>query len=149
MGRIIQGDPTARELQAPPESSHEADVQFYTPSERYRTIASFIDKDIVLSKLGQRERREVTLEIRILLNAIQIEEVKCWKLPNGEPDTRISDYWLRRLVTTATTTRALDGFTANLSRTHISDERLRHDQTMSLPSGKSPIDFMKPGGGVR
>jgi len=137
VGRIIQGDPTAREMAQAPESAHEADVQFYTPSARYRAIADFIDKDIVLSNLGQRERREVILIIRILLNAIKTEDSKGW-------DSSISDYWLRRLVATCTTTRALEGFTAKLSRTKISDDTLKHSQNITIPSGRSPIDFVRP-----
>ena len=148
MAQIIQqGDPTARELNSPPESAHEADVQFYTPSARYRAIADFIDKDLVLSNLGDKERREVILIIRILLSATKLEEQKGWAAPDQARNSEISDYWLRRLVATTTTTRALKGFTANLSRTHISDERLRHDQTITgLPKGKSAMDLVKPQG---
>lgn len=146
MGRIISGDPTVKELQQPPESSHEANVQFYTPSARYREVADFIDKDLVLSNLTHRERREVILIIRILLNSIKLEDSKGWKEKNGEANREISNYWFRRLVATATTTRALGGFTAKLSRTHISDETLKHDQTIKQgTNNRNPLNFIKGG----
>ena len=147
MGRIIQGDPTAKELNQPPENRHEADVQFYTPSARFRGIAEFIDKDIVLAHLGIKERRELILIIRILLSAIKLEDSKGWLDRDNKPNREISTYWLQRLVATAVTSRAIDGEAAKLSKTLISDERLQHNQNITMPKQKNAFDLVRPGGG--
>lgn len=141
----LQKDPTREELQNAPENSYEAEANFYTPSSRYRNILTILDKDITLAKLGQLERKELILISRILLNSITLEDKKGWKDENGEPNRELSNYWIQRAALCVTSTRAIDGFTAELSRSQIKRETLATDQriTENKPAGGA-FNVFKP-----
>ena len=146
MATLVEDDTTAKELENPPETGYEASQLFYTPSERYRKAFKIIDKDLTLADLGHYERRELLLLCRILLNAIKLEDMKGWKLPDGTPNREISDYWIQRAALAVTSSRAKGGFTALLTKTDIKREHQQKDETLTDKTQRGFLAGFKPGG---
>jgi len=139
MAQLITGDPTQGELKQPAETAYEANQHFYTPSERYRKILDILDKDIILANFEAKEMREMTLVTRIMLNSIELEDTKGWKGPDGQPNREISDYWIKRAALIVSLSRAKRGETARLSRTGISEQRIKKDESTLIGEKKGGL----------
>jgi hypothetical protein len=139
-------DTTKKELAAPPETAFEANQQFYTPSERYRKVMDILDKDINLANFNQKDRREFTLIVRIMLNAIKLEDMRGWR---DEVSREISNYWVQRAAILVSETRATDGFTARLSKTNIAEQTYKGTEQVTQRSDKpgNPFEALLPKGG--
>jgi len=139
--KLINSDTTKNELAQPPENQYEAQQAFYTPSERYRKVLDILDKDITLSNLGDTERRELVLLVRLILNAIEYEELQGWEAG------AISNYWIQRAALSVTSSRAKNGFTALLSKTTIEDIKQKVEETRKEPPKPNIVSRMIPGVG--